>query len=391
VERLVLSSLAAPTLDYLLEGTTVYRQQLIDDLNLQQGMLEQLDASNRAYNEKYVSGRYGYGLLHFKKKSVPRWRLRLVEEQHANEMMALFQRAFGHRMEPEMFRWKYGEGRGNAISVWEGDQMVAHYGGVERGIRYFGQPSLAVQNCDVMVDRSGRGSLTRQGPLFLAISTFLERSVGYGKTYLLGFGFPSERAWKAPHRLGLYGGPVGHMFELAWSLSGRHGTLKTSVKEIDLLDETNADLIRDCWATMEQDLKGFIVGVRDRNYLVHRYGQHPEKLYRCFVVRQRITRKLLGIFVLRQLDNTESYELVDVIGTRRVLSDLIFQARRVAAILGGTRLVCWVSDSIMSFFGKGAKMTDLGINIPTNVWTLGPAVEEIAGHWWVMGGDVDFR
>ena len=41
---------------------------------------------------------------------------------------------FGHEMSPEHWQWKYGDGRGEAIGVWEDGALIAHYGGVARRI-----------------------------------------------------------------------------------------------------------------------------------------------------------------------------------------------------------------------------------------------------------------
>ena len=124
-------------------------------------------------------------------------------------MRALFAATFGHEMSDAHWRWKYGGGRGAAVGVWENRRLSAHDGGVARDILFFGEPQSAAQSCDVMVAPSGRATLSRQGPLFLAAATYLENQLGYGNPHLLGVGFPNLRAWKAPARLGLDGGAGG--------------------------------------------------------------------------------------------------------------------------------------------------------------------------------------
>lgn len=389
VERLDLSSMAAPTLDYLLKATTVYKQQLIDDLNLQQETLEQLDASNRACREKYASGRYGYGLLHFRKKSAPRWRLRLVEEQHANEMMALFQRVFGHRMEPDMLRWKYGENRGYEVSVWQEGQMVAHYGGMGRNILLFGQPQLAVQIGDVMVNSDERGVLTRSGPFFLMTATFLERYIGFGKPFLLGFGFPSSRHMRLAEKHGFYA-DTGGVTEVSWQPLACRPFFWTRVRAYDPGNPADHVRLDALWGEMAADLRRAIIGVRNADYIAHRYLRHPNKQYRVLWVVPRWGGEPLGLLVLRR--EGEAVELLDVVAPLRRIPLLVAHARRLAGYDGATRVYCWAGDAFHGSFLCGGGMAQaLDIRIPANAWSDGPPPEVLQNRWWVMSGDTDFH
>jgi glycosyltransferase involved in cell wall biosynthesis/cyclopropane fatty-acyl-phospholipid synthase-like methyltransferase len=67
VERLDLSSHAAPTNAYIVDALGRHRQRLIDDLGLQADAIAGLIASARNYQQKYEDGRYGYCLLRFRK------------------------------------------------------------------------------------------------------------------------------------------------------------------------------------------------------------------------------------------------------------------------------------------------------------------------------------
>ena len=130
-------------------------------------------------------------------------------------VLDLFENTFHHSMTPATWQWKYGHHSGYQIGVWRDDQLIAHYGGCGRRILFFGQPQHAVQIADVMVNSNDRGILTKTGPFFLMAATFPERFVGYGKPFLVGFGFPNERAMKVAERHGLYA-EVGCMTEFCW-------------------------------------------------------------------------------------------------------------------------------------------------------------------------------
>ena len=389
-EQLDLSREAAPTLDYLLRVVSRHADTLQRDLGVTAETLAALSASNETYREKYADGRYGYFLLRLRRSARPRWRLGRVNDANCGEMRALFAATFGHEMSDAHWRWKYGGGRGAAVGVWENRRLIAHYGGVARDILFFGEPQSAAQSCDVMVAPSGRATLSRQGPLFLAAATYLENQLGYGNPHLLGVGFPNLRAWKAPARLGLYGGPVGRMLELSWPAALGRPSPNLAVRPLDLTrDDDRADADA-CWLAMRTDLKEMIVAVRDAGALHHRYVARPGKAYRIFVVRRRLTGRSLGLFVL-QPDTEAGCELLDVVGPLAAMPRLIAQARRAAASLGAARLTCWAVDNIRAHFGEQAQARDLEVFVPANAWTAGPPIETLIGRWWLTGGDTDFR
>ena len=142
---------------------------------------------------------------------------------------------------------------------------------------------------------------------------------------------------------------------------------------------------------MRADLGGMIVGVRSAETLHHRYTTHPDKTYRIFVVRRRLSGRPLGLFVLRP-DAEGGCELMDVVGPLAAVPCMVAQARRTAASLGAARLFGWVVDNIQQYFGSGATVRDLEVNVPTNnAWTAGPPIESLIGKWWLTGGDTDFR
>jgi len=389
-EQLDLSREAAPTLDYLLRVIPRHAETLQRDLGVTAETLAALSAANAAYREKYADGRYGYFLLKLRRISRPRWRVGRVHEANCGDMRALFAETFHHEMSEAHWQWKYGEGRGAARGVWENQRLIAQYGGVARDILFFGEPQSAAQSCDVMVAPSGRATLSRRGPLFLAAATYLENQLGYGNPHLLGVGFPNVRAWKAPARLGLYGGPVGRMLELSWPAARGWPSPILALRPLDLDDAAARADADACWAAMRGDMRGLIVGVRNAQTLQHRYSAHPDKKYEVFVVRHRFSGRPLGLFVLRP-GAEDGCELMDVVGPIAAVPRLVAQARRAASALGAVRLFAWVVDNIGPCFGAGAAVRDLEINVPANAWTAGPPIETLIGRWWLTGGDTDFR
>lgn len=388
VEQQDLSELAAPTLQYLLKVTTKHRQQLIDILSLTPECLDKLDQSNKSYQAKYRDGRYGYGLLHFHKSAPPKWRLNTLDSECMNEMLALFEKSFNHKMSPTLWLWKYGSERAPELGVWENNQLIAHYGGMPRDILYFGERQQAIQIGDVMVDPSRRGLLTRQGAFFRMAATFLERYIGYGKPFLLGFGFPNERAMKVAEYLGLYA-EVDHMVEVSWS------PLKARPSLFTCLRIANKDTIKDeapaidhLWYLMSQDLHNAIVGIRDWRYIQVRYLNHPDKHYQFLLVKNRWNGRLRGLIVL----NPQGNDIVDLIAPLKDIQLLIFHARRFAQTTDCDQLTCQITKAFAMYFKTlDCQHQALNIRIPSNVWSAGPSPESLRDRWWLMSGDIDCR
>lgn len=392
VEQLDLSKLATITLDYLLRVTTHQRQRLMNALSLDEQGLAQLETSYRLFQEKYACGRLGYALLYFRKKQQPRWRLRLFEENQVPDMLALFERTFGHSMTPAMWHWKYGAGRGRAIGVWRANQLIAHYGGMGRKILYFGQLQAAIQIGDVMVDTAERSSLTKKGPFFLMAATFLEHYIGYGKPYLLGFGFPNERAMKVAERLGLYA-EIGRMVELEWRPLPKTPRWLT---RLQVVDHSNAEqawiakAVDQCWQEMAADMQEALIGTRNWAYLRHRYLNHPHQLYQLILVMNRFGGKVRGLLVLRQ--QLTSCEIVDMVASLKEIPLLVIHARRLAGMNNHQRLGCQITENFASYFvATGGSQLALPIRIPANIWSAGPAPARLKDRWWLMSGDMDFR
>ncbi len=390
VEHSDLSSMAAPTLDYLLRITQIHRQNLINDLALSDEQLAQLNVSNQIHHKKYTSGHYGYALLHFRKKTIPKWRVQILEANQIPEMFDLFKRTFNHDIAPATWQWKYKSNSGSEIGVWRDNQLIAHYGGISRKILFFGQSQTAVQIGDVMVDIGERGTLSRKGPFFLMAATFLERYIGYGKPYLIGFGFPNERAMKIAERLGLYA-EVGRMVEFSWHTRSRFPLWGT---RLHLIDCTQTDFavsaVNECWQRMAADMPTAIIGVRDWHYLQYRYLNHPIQHYQAILVRNRFDCQVRGVLVLRHDSN--GCEVIDIIAPLSDIPLLILHARRLAGISGDHRLFCRITENFAAHFATaGGVRQVLDIRIPASTWGAVPSVDSLRNHWWLMSGDTDFR
>jgi hypothetical protein len=141
---------------------------------------------------------------------------------------------------------------------------------------------------------------------------------------------------------------------------------------------------------MAANLQTAIIGVRDWQYLQHRYLDHPDHHYQILLVKSRFSGRARGILVLRH--DPEGCEIVDLIAPLAEIPVLVTHARRIAGILGAARLFCHITGNFTSYFAAtGGKQQPLDIRIPANAWSHGPPPGTLKNHWWLMSGDKDFR
>lgn len=322
-----------------------------------------------------------------------RQRTLAVQPEHAERMRALFAEVFGHPMTAGHWQWKYASGHGQAVALFEDGEMVAHYGGLTRELKVFGQAMRGCQVCDVMVATRARRSLARRGPMFCMAATFLETQIGWGLPHAIGFGFPSARHQGMADRMRLYEG-VDRMVQLSWPTDA---AAAAEGLRVDELHDSDAGADRQgwrqvdrLWQAMAKDLQQSVLGVRDAGWLRWRYLQRPGVDYQVLSVRSRWLRRPIGVLVLRRRD--DALELLDLVARPQDFARLLALARARAADAGLPRLRCWVSASHQSLLSGDAPVQadDLAIEVPACRHTLGPEPSTLRNRWFLMAGDADF-
>lgn len=307
-----------------------------------------------------------------------------IQPSMAPQVQILFSEVFQQPMSAALWHWKYGDGRGFAYGVWdEDDKLIGHYGGIQRAINFFGAPSTALQMGDVMTHPAARSTLARKSPFYLMTHAFLQRWLGYDQPFLLGFGFPNDRHQKIAEKLGLYA-KTGHVLLVSWPARRADNDLSYQTMQ------THRDwrnVIDQLWAAMRADFADAILGERNADWLTHRYLNHPEHAYHCYLVFRE--QQPLGCIVLRQ--HADHFEWIDVVAPRQAWPALTDIAQSLAASAGFGRLDSWISAPFHQFFAGDPIVTDIGVSLPCNVLTPGPAPALLRDRWFLMSGDTDFR
>lgn len=382
-------------------GLTLFAQWLqeqrvtvSDSLSLPLVDVDELYGQLLAMADKYTHARLGYTLLDLR-----RGPLDAQQPEYGNvhsitleEVKPLFECSFEVPFSPEVWQWKYGMGRGRAVSARLDGALVAHYGGAPRDILYFGKLSRAIQICDVMVMPEHRSFVSRDTLFFKIAATFLEQQIGNCAEYLLGFGFPNMRVLRVACRLGLYD-ITDSFVELHYV---RHcvDTPVHSVLQVVpfVLESPEADVAANaCWTCMAESLRGAIVGVRDIAYLRYRYCAHPlwaEGAYECLAITPAGASQPRVLVVLKRLGQERL--LMDILGAATDFPAALEAVRNhlAAASLG---LHCRITRAHAASVNlPGCEWRDLEIEIPCNIWTRGPDAASLAGAWWLTAGDMDF-
>lgn len=390
VQRTELSQQAAPTLDYLLRGTRALRAELMAATGASAEAMDQLDRALLRSRALHEAGVYGYALLNFERANRPAQSLVQVDADNAPAVRDRFLSVFKTPMTAAQWQWKYGQSRGQAVALMQGEICVAHFGGVTRPIRYFGQPALACQVCDVMVEPSANRAIVRRGPLYQVAATFLEHEIGWGLRHLVGYGFPSGRHFTVADRLGLYA-EVDRIESVGWPAidAARPAHAAALVEEADLATGGTVDGL---WAEMATAMTDVVLCVRDAAWLRHRYLNHPHCAYTLLLVRPAQAAPPLGLLVLRAHD--QHLDLLDMVADPRHFAALVAVARAHAHALGLAYVNCWITASqrhrLADADPAAQTVHATEIVVPANVHTPGPSPAELKGRWFLMSGDADF-
>lgn len=327
------------------------------------------------------------------------WQLVQLNNAHCNEIQTLFQQVFGSTLSEALWRWKYADHRGLATGTRDRQgHLQAHYGGTVRTLLVQGWPVAAVQLGDVMVAAGARGFFSRNGPFTVAAQGFLQQYIGQNLPFALGFGFPNMRAGRLGEKLGLYTN-IDQVQEIVWPctpLSPAWWQPRLGATPVNWSSPKTARQLDQLWQTMQSQTTGFVIGQRNAAWWTHRYANHPEQGYRCFWLRQRLSRRILGIVALKPGPTTEHpWELLDWVAPLTATATVVQAAHALATGAGANALQGWFSHPIEALLRKAGALQNARLQ---PVCTACITVRQANGlpnlaqtPWWLTGGDTDFR
>jgi hypothetical protein len=321
------------------------------------------------------------------------WRIGEIALADGPAMRSLFRSVFGTPMSAQHWQWKYVHGKGKGLGVWDKqDQLVAHYGGMPRTLLDNGTPCLGIQGVDAAVLPQERGRLTRRGPYYIAATSFHSKFIGIDRPYLYGFGFPNLRHYRLANLLGIYE-EVDRIEEFSFPpIDGAHWSdiCPREMRNMSI-DSSTSEALSRAWKSMQNDLKPLLIGVRDKEYLIHRYVNHPFFNYQLLGLRRWPLGRPYAFAVVRLTESNE-LEWLDMVCAMADLPRLANAVRRYASRCRATRVWGWITASQRHYFvNAGAQLNETEIIIPGNFWEKAAPIKTQSRRWWLMSGDTDFH
>ncbi len=383
----------APGLVLFGELLRKHQSVLVAQLAIAPEQFEQLAENLEVLARKYSQIRLSYTLLDFRKEASvhPDVCFGSISAFSIDEISPLFEKSFETAFDAAIWQWKYGDGRGRAVCVRDNEKLLAHYGGAPRDILYFGEQSKALQICDVMVLPEYRSFVSRDTLFFKTAATLLEQQVGNCAEHLLGFGFPNQRVLRVAQRLGLYD-VTDRFVEIDYPIPTSTDIAQTfTVNVFDWSQSSAKAQVNALWKTMANSFVDKIIGVRDWDYLQYRYFYHPlwaRGDYECLELRGTKDTQLRAIVFIKPHEGGRL--LMDIIGDMQQFPELLMSLRAhlsQQSLLLRSRVTQAYAQTLSL---DGSKQYELGIEIPCNIWTRGPAADTLKGAWWLTAGDMDF-
>jgi len=313
------------------------------------------------------------------------WQVEDARPEHDPQVRKLFNEVFKQPMSEANWQWKYGENRGVGVVVNHGDEPIAYFGGTERRVVFNGEYLVAVQCGDSMVAEAHRGTLSKKGPFYLSVTSFLGQYVGFGLPYLLSYGFPNARAMRLAERLGMYD-EIGNLLDVVWKAENDPAYASAS---LDFESARHQQLISSLWEEMASEFVDRAIGVRDAEYLKYRYHDHPELDYNLNIVSLASSNSPVGLIVTRKVE--DRLLLVDVLAAKKDIRHLVQFGKNLAVELNCGEMYGWLTEVDSDLVADTSVIiSETPLRLPLGVYSDGLTADDVRDKWFFMCGDSDF-
>lgn len=312
-----------------------------------------------------------------------------IRKLHDSELfllLPLFRDVFRASASIDLMAWKYAAGRGASWGFWNDEgELCLHCGVMYREILLGGTVVRAGQLVDLMARRKA-GLARASSPFAQLLSGILRGLPDPRNPGGFAFGLPSNRAMRLAETLKLIR-TVARVAKL---------TLYADNKGYDnyvatpWLDPTDSDVISRLWADMRTAFADRVIGIRDFNYLRHRYFSLTERQHMALLVRKGLGEDAIGLAVLRL--GSDSPELLDVVGSPTHFPEVFSAVRHWLSRQGLSATSILVSEPHATELSCIAQRCDA-----TEFTIMGNPHCDLSVYphalrpWWFTGGDTDYR
>lgn len=314
---------------------------------------------------------------------------RRLADAELGQIGPLFERVFQVPFNRALIEWKYAGSRGESWTGWlDSSGPAIHCGLSFRNVRWQGADHRAAQLTDLMALPKAGGLSRRQSPFVQLTRRILAGLAGPGNPQGLAFGFPSDRAMRLGEHCGVYRA-VDRLFELEFQ--PKRSRFAPRYRQLPALDAADAAMADRLWQSMRHGLEEHAVGIRDPEYLDRRYLQHPAKRYTLLAVHGRWLRRPAGLAVLSP-GQGGCHELLDIVGAWQDLPDVLTALGDWLAAGGGTQIRWSLTGSFaqrLASLANACRETEF--RIMANPEMPEASLRLLENHWWLTGGDTDYR
>lgn len=296
----------------------------------------------------------------------------------------LFLDVFGSEISDALLRWKYEDERGFNLGFFsEKGELIGHVGGVFREVLHKGKLYLVPQMVDLMVSKSTKpGGLSRSGSVFARLMREYMQGLKRVQNPLgMTFGFPSKRAMVAGEKLGVFES-VDTIYELSFEPC-KGSFFRDSCKEY-VKKEDVKKAVAMVWKAMALDFRDETIGVRDYAYVCHRYFDHPEHKYRCYVLSSFFSKKVYGIVFVKEHES--EVEIMDVLCRKRDLERTLKTVCECDEVSSVKSLKLWLTKRYamrLKHLAKSIHESEFRI--------LANPLHSVDALWWLSSGDTEYR
>ncbi len=309
--------------------------------------------------------------------------IRLYKPGDEHGIVKLFKEIFGREMTLDEWRWKY-TGRENkkvyaSVAVTDSQEITAHYGGIPHRMVYGGREIYGLAIGDVMVHPKFRGL-----KLFKKIAAMVpEEAVRDG--FIVGYGFPNERAMRLPEKLGLYE-KVEDVIEGSKEAKFHNNLVRYNFKLFPL--DYSDIRIDKLWESCKRSL--YLAVVRDRRYLTWRYKNHPLFSYEIWGLKKRFGRRLQGLVILKREEHRVL--VMDFLFAKGMFKPLFQKLENYASSAGIKTITLWAPPFMENTLIENSFSTKPAItSIPRTTHEKTLTKEQIKGKFFYTMGDTDLQ
>jgi hypothetical protein len=256
-------------------------------------------------------------------------------------VLELWETAFGKKMSPELWQWKYTKnpyGYNIVLCVSENGDTVAMYAGIPYVANWQGKNIRMTHPMDSMSNPRYRSVLSGKGGLFFKTADVFFENYGGEHASVFMYGFPGKKVFTLGGKILKYvkiEGGTAYMTASPADVTQKTLPFYGKIERLTQIKKLNQ--------LAEEYRKHYPLSVlRDEKFITWRFDNHPENSYEIWSYVSYFYKRLKGYIVLSF--KGEKAVIIDIFmpPSEKSLKDFIIRLSRVLAEKGITQIETWL-------------------------------------------------